>query len=126
MPRSGQVTMHNLWDPKLADGPLARLLQPPSIPIQEPPLPTMVGVASSMQAITSSWVAAAEPLRIGDGADKPHVGLPFRIKGARHCPLKDQCLTPQQPVKVITRGPDDGVRDDMKAKIRTEAGDALY
>ena len=42
------------------------------------------------------------------------------------CPLKDQCLTPKQKVKVITRGPDDGLRDDMKAKIRTEAGDALY
>lgn len=42
------------------------------------------------------------------------------------CPLKDQCLTPKQKVKVITRGPDDGVRDGRKAKIRTEAGAALY
>lgn len=42
------------------------------------------------------------------------------------CPLKDQCLTPKQKVKVLTRGPDDGVRDDMKAKIRTAVGDAIY
>jgi len=42
------------------------------------------------------------------------------------CPIKDQCLTSKQSVKVITRGPDDDVRDAMKAKIRTEEGDAIY
>jgi hypothetical protein len=29
-------------------------------------------------------------------------------------------------VKVITRGPDDDRRDAMKAKVRSEAGDAIY
>ena len=42
------------------------------------------------------------------------------------CPLKDQCLTPKQSVKVIMRGPDDAVRDAMKTKIRTEDGDRIY
>ena len=42
------------------------------------------------------------------------------------CPLNSQCLTPKQSVKVITRGPDDGLRDAMKAKVRSEAGDAIY
>ena len=42
------------------------------------------------------------------------------------CPLKDQCLTPKQSKKTITRGPDDEVRDAMKAKVRTPEGDAIY
>ena len=42
------------------------------------------------------------------------------------CPLKNQCLTPKQSVKVIMRGTDDAIRDAMKAKIHTEEGDAIY
>ena len=42
------------------------------------------------------------------------------------CPLKDQCLTPKQSVKTIKRGADDGLRDAMKAKVRSENGDAIY
>jgi hypothetical protein len=42
------------------------------------------------------------------------------------CPLKDQCLTTKQSKKTITRGPDDEVRDAMKAKVRTPEGDAIY
>ena len=42
------------------------------------------------------------------------------------CPLKGQCLTPKQSVKVITRGSDDGLRDAMKMKVRAEAGEAIY
>lgn len=30
------------------------------------------------------------------------------------CPLKDQCLSPKQSVKKITRGPNDDLRDAMK------------
>lgn len=42
------------------------------------------------------------------------------------CPLKAQCLTAKQTKKVITRGPDDTLRDAMKAKVRSKAGDAIY
>lgn len=42
------------------------------------------------------------------------------------CPLKADCLTPKQTVKTITRGPDDSIRDAMKAKVRTVEGDAIY
>lgn len=42
------------------------------------------------------------------------------------CPLRAQCLTAKQTAKVITRGPDDDLRDAMKAKVRSEAGDAIY
>lgn len=42
------------------------------------------------------------------------------------CPLKDQCLSPKQRAKSIRRGPDDDVRDAMKAKVRSDAGAAIY
>ena len=42
------------------------------------------------------------------------------------CPLKAQCLTPKKSFKVIKRGPDDEVRDSMKAKVRSVEGDAIY
>jgi transposase len=44
----------------------------------------------------------------------------------RACSLRDQCLPPKQARKTVTRGPDDGLRDAMKAKVRSESGDALY
>ena len=42
------------------------------------------------------------------------------------CPLKAQCLTPKQRQKALTRGADDAVRDAMKEKVRTPAGDTIY
>ena len=69
----------------------------------------------------------ANPQRIGGGGVSRTVDV-YQAHRATcgACPLKAQCLTAKQTKKVITRGPDDDLRDAMKAKVRSKAGDAIY
>ncbi len=61
------------------------------------------------------------------GGQEPPVGLYHGDRATcGACPLKDQCLSPKQTVKRLTRGADDAIRDAMKAKVRTPEGDAVY
>lgn len=64
--------------------------------------------------------------RIGGGASRTVDVYQADRATCGVCPLKGQCLTAKQTVKVITRGPDDDLRDAMKAKVRSEAGAVIY
>ena len=64
--------------------------------------------------------------RIGGGASRTVDVYQAERATCGVCPLKTQCLTAKQTVKVITRGPDDDLRDAMKAKVRSEAGAVIY